>query len=94
MKTQRLLSLFAIVLVAFTLTNCAPYVGVRADYGPGPRYGYYGPRPYYRPVPPVIVTPPPVAVRPYRYYAPRPRYYSYRNPYRNNRSGRPYYRRW
>lgn len=59
MKTHKLTSLLVIAVLGIVLTSCAPSVGVRADYGYGPRYGYgYSPYRYYR-QPPVIVTPPP-----------------------------------
>lgn len=80
------------LLLGLTLVSCGPsYVGVNAGYGP--RYRYYD-RPYgyyYRPAPPVIVTPPPrVYYRsPYRYrhYRPVPPAYGrrYNNP--GNRYG-------
>jgi hypothetical protein len=76
--------MLAIALIGIFLTSCAPTVGVRADYGYGPSYGYgYSPYRYgYRR--PIIVTPPPrVSYRSYpRYrnnYRRAPQQYSYRS---------------
>ncbi|RRB11090.1 hypothetical protein [Larkinella knui] len=92
MKTHNLISMLVIALLGLVLTSCAPTVGVRADYGYGPSYGYgYNPYRYgYRR--PVIVTPPPRVY--YRSYSRRPHYRNnYRAPqhysYRSQRSRGP-----
>ncbi|MFC5410941.1 hypothetical protein ACFPMF_16595 [Larkinella bovis] len=89
MKTHSLISMLVIALLGIVLTSCAPSVGVRADYGYGPRYGY---SPYMYRRPPVIVTPPPRVIyrshphrqKHYRNYRRAPQQYSYR-PYRGPR---------
>ncbi|RRA98546.1 hypothetical protein [Larkinella rosea] len=77
MKTHNLISMLLVAMIGLFLTSCAPTVGVRADYGYGPSYGYgYSPYRYgYRR--PVVVTPPPRVV--YRSY---PKRHYYRNQYR------------
>lgn len=76
MKSVRAFSIIAILLLT-VLVGCGPRVRVYPDRGP--RYGYYGPRPYYRPAPRVIVVKPhPRFYRPHRHYGPGPRYYGKR----------------